>query len=161
MSTVHPVHYTRRKPTWAGSRGFPGDWVKNNGGASPIFIGPCTPDFLSKFVRSATFMRLSLMKAEHAAVGEGGEAGNPVRRCEPGAPVPALTRFVPVREPRSTTISLKLGRGAPHSPQRTWAFHDVFRLLSLPLSLLLDVVAYRLSSAFKSKLRISRCKYFG
>ena len=36
-----------------------------------------TPDFLSRSVVSASFMRLSLPKAAHVDVGEGRAAGNP------------------------------------------------------------------------------------
>jgi hypothetical protein len=36
-----------------------------------------TPDFLSRFVALANFMRLSLRKAAHVDAGEGRVAGNP------------------------------------------------------------------------------------
>jgi hypothetical protein len=35
---------------------------------SPVVFGPRTPDFLSRLVALANFMRLSLMKAAHAVV---------------------------------------------------------------------------------------------
>jgi hypothetical protein len=39
-------------------------------GASPIFFGPRTPDFLSRFVALSNSMRLSLMKAAHVVVSD-------------------------------------------------------------------------------------------
>ena len=46
-------------------------------GLRPVVFGPRTPDFLSRLVALANFMRLSLMKAAHAAVGWRRVTGNP------------------------------------------------------------------------------------
>jgi hypothetical protein len=66
-------------PRHAGADGFMGRVRRESfgGKAHSRSLHSATPDFLSNFVASANFMRLSLLKAALAAVGECRVAGNP------------------------------------------------------------------------------------